>query len=769
MAVTKITSKQAKTQDTGTLLANRDAAQAALAANPNDKVASSNLSVINKAIGQDIGLSAGVVGQLTPTQVLSVSNARSNFSSTVNLGTVPANVQTAVTNSLNKNIKTEERRLDSTLDKVQKAEISGLLAEGASKDVIAATKAENSAEDARIKAAISAPGFQGNAFTRNDNGYITSGNTAFANDAVGQRVINAINAGYGLLDELDLTQQFKQGKTTIGQSIYKLGIASNQRDESGNFVLTPELKAGFESPRSAPQIVKYLNAISDEKANPSLSNKAKVIDVGYDDDGNRYEVISDTITPGIKGEATGFFARNAAGDVRYLGAQTSITPTGGDFWSRYGGLIVGIGAGFLLGPVANFIGSNGASFASGATFGSTVGAGAALGATGALLTGQNPFLGAITGGFGGGFASYVGSFGGLGSYLARSGLNISPNTIGLLNTIVPGLGGAAAPITDLSTGLLDDAAIASAQGAINAGAAAGLLDDATAAQINTGINQARSGILNQANPNVQTNVPGTGFFSDGRPITPGGYGLTSASPGVSEAIQDILRDVSFANADEVAEAAQIIANYSGDTITLIGPGGVPVVRSPIPLDVPISGAEGTNVPAPPPPVPTVPTPLPIVPAPVPAPTPAPIEDRSQPVVPTPNPSLLDTAGNLATIGGNYIPPLLLAASLLNREPVPTGVGNERLPAWALDPAMSAVIPRIQAAQAAMPAPMPNLFNAQFQRGGLGAGQFIGYDLLNRTGDIPQQTLLGVSPLAMPPMNLLGVTGGQAPTSQTALV
>ena len=347
----------------------------------------------------------------------------------------------------------------------------------------------------------------------------------------------------------------------------------------------------------------------------------------------------------------------------------------------------------------------------------------------------------------------------------------------MLNNIVPGVGGAAAPITDLSTSLLDDAAVASAQVAINAGAAAGLLDDATAATINTGINNVRGGVMNQVNPNVQTNVPGTGFFSDGRPITPGGYGLTSPSPGVSEAIQDILRDVSFANADEVAEAAQIIANYSGDTVTLIGPGGVPFTRSPIPLDVPVTGAEGTNVPAPPPPIPTVPTPLPTVvdyadflrPAPVPAPTPAPIEDRSQPVVPTPNPSLLDTAGNVVDIAREYLPPLVIAGSLLNREPVPTGVGNERLPAWALDPAMSAVIPRIQAAQAAMPAPMPNLFNAKFQRGGLGAGQFIGYDLLNRTGDIPQQTLLGVSPLAMPPLNLLGVTGGQVPASQTSLV
>jgi len=60
---------------------------------------------------------------------------------------------------------------------------------------------------------------------------------------------------------------------------------------------------------------------------------------------------------------------------------------------------------------------------------------------------------------------------------------------------------------------------------------------------------------------------------------------------------------------------------------------------------------------------------------------------------------------------------------------------------------------------------PN-FSNMFQRGGLGAGQYLGYDVLNRRGDIPAQTLLGVPTLAV---NNIGVPIGQANTGATSLV
>ena len=55
----------------------------------------------------------------------------------------------------------------------------------------------------------------------------------------------------------------------------------------------------------------------------------------------------------------------------------------------------------------------------------------------------------------------------------------------------------------------------------------------------------------------------------------------------------------------------------------------------------------------------------------------------------------------------------------------------------------------------------NAFMDLYRRGGLGAGQYLGYDLARMLGDIPAQTLLGTP--------TLGGMIGQAPTSQASLV
>lgn len=738
MAVTKITSKQAKSQSTDTLLANRNAAQAALAANPNDKVASANLSVLNKEIGKDIGVSAGVANQLTKTQVLSVFDARSKFESTANLGTAPANVQNAVSNSLNKNIKAEEKQLFSTLDKVQDAEIKGLLAEGASKDVIAATKTANNAEDARIKAAIAATGFQGNAFTRNDKGYVTSDSTGFANDAAGQRVIAAMNAGYGLLDELNLTQQYKTGETTIGNNIYKLGIAAEQRTPEGNFVVTPELKAGFESPRSAPQLARYLNSIADEKAAPSLSRNAKVVSSGVAN-GVRYEVVTDKIASGIKGSADGVFIRYLdpasvsgqsvpAGTVQYVSGSTNITPTGDQGWL---GTIVSL-IGSIVTPFNPLLGSAFVAAGTGINdgdFGDILKA-VALNYISYRVGG---YLGEQLG---------LGEIGSVSDDLAAS-VNLITNPIDELNAVANGIKEAAKVVGSTVYDLVTDPRV--------------VIDDF----INRVANSPAAGILNNvdslANPAALEDAARVALAPSGliggddavvvtptAPTIPTGGIVGGAAANVAPPV-----DITATQTTPDANVTGIVGNIANiDTAPTVD-----VSDTQQSNDTNLTGIVGG-----------VAAQTPAEQAP-----PVEVEDRSRPVVPTPNPSLLDTAGNIIDIAQEYVPPALVIASLLDQTPVPTGVGDNKLPAWVFDPSMSGVIPRIQAAQAAMPAPMPNLFNAQFQRGGLGAGQFIGYDLLNRTGDIPNETLLGVSPLAMAPMNLLGINYGQAPTSAPALV
>jgi hypothetical protein len=55
----------------------------------------------------------------------------------------------------------------------------------------------------------------------------------------------------------------------------------------------------------------------------------------------------------------------------------------------------------------------------------------------------------------------------------------------------------------------------------------------------------------------------------------------------------------------------------------------------------------------------------------------------------------------------------------------------------------------------------NAFMNLYQRGGLGAGQYLGYDLLNRLGDIPAETLLGTP--------ILGGNIGQTSPSTASLV
>lgn len=640
-----------------------------------------------------------------------------------------------ILNSANRVATNRENQERSELIKVQTAEVQGLKAEGAPQSVIDAVTKENATELSKVRTDQKATGYQAVVPTIQigDNTYTTSSRNEFGTDASAQRVITALDAGYGLLNDFGLEQHRMEGKSTIGMNLYGLGIASQTQNADGTFVVDPRIVGLSDSPRTATNTINYLNAISAEQANPTLSNSAKVIGGGVDRDGNRYEVVTDTISTGIKGAAEGIFNRYSDGRVDYVGASTSVTPTDRSFWDTWGPLIVGVAGGFLLGPTANFLATG--STAAGATLGSTIGAGALLGAGGALLTGGDPFLGALTGGIGGGFASYIGSYGGLGSYLARNGVDLSVDAIGLLNNVVPGIGGATAPITDLSTSLLDDAAVASAQNAITAGAAAGLLDEVTAANLNTGVANLR---LTQSQ--IEDFIPTpTGAGTIPTPAVVPGSGLVNTGTGAGF------------NPNSMGSGFNI--NPEDFIPTPVGGGSLP------PPSTTTIGIDSY--------------------------IPPPVGAGTLPVVPNPNPnvqpSLLDDA---ISAGRGAIDDIIdyarqnplqaagIGASIigaLNQTPVSTGVGDNKLPAWVFDPAMSGVIPRIQAAQAAIPRPMPNLFNAQFQRGGLGAGQFIGYDLLNRTGDIPQQTLLGVSPLAMPPLNLLGVTGGQVPASQTSLV
>jgi len=754
MAVTKITSKQIAAVPTGQLLSQRDEAQRIIESAPRNsadyKAASANLNVLNTEIGKDLGIGKNATSQLTATQILSVDRARSNLDTTVNVGTVPTSVQNTINSALTKNVKNEESKIITSLSKSQESEIRALRDAGADKATINAATAENKQETAVIKTTLAPVGFQGRdaavtslLYTNpNPDGtagqqFIRSSDTAYANTTAGQEANRILDAGYGLLDEFNLPQAYKTGETTIGFSAYGAGLAALDRNpETGEFQKGQYLSTPIDtSGRAVSHTLTTFNRINEDLTNPAaVSNKAKVIGPAYDERGNvTGNIVQDVLLDYKKGDAVGYYLQKPDGSYEYLGGSKAFTPTGGGgfFESTLGKIIVGVGAGLLLGPTASLLATG--STAGAATLGSTIAAGGLLGAGSALITGGDIFTGALTGLVSGGFSSYIGSYGGLGSYMARNGIDIGVDTINLLNKIVPGVGGAAEPIVGAGTSVIDDAALASAQRAISASNAAGLLDDATATTLNTNISTVREGIRLSANQieDLIPTPPGGGTLPrpNVSPGTTGGFGFNPNAGGIG-------------------------ININPEDVIPTPPGGR-TVGPPDLTDLNLN----TYIPPP-------------------------VGGGTFPIVPSPNvsqPSLLD---DVLTAGGRVVDDVVdfvrenpltsagIASAVIggiNQTPVSTGVGNEKLPAWVFDPAMSGVLPRIQAAQAAMPAPMPNLFGAQFQRGGLGAGQFIGYDLLNRTGDIPAETLLGVSPLAMPPMNLLGVTGGQAPTSQASLV
>lgn len=629
---------------------------------------------------------------------------------------------------LQKQIKKAETLQKQQLKDAQKAEIKFLKAEGASKQEINAEKQANKAESANAKSLLSASGFQQLPKT---DGVITS-QVGTYQDTYAPAVQDRISQAIGLLSEYNIPQSSTKSTDTAtiqtGMSLnnaYALAAARNAglptdaqslKDNFGDFITGANRQA------------KIFNAV-DRFATDDVITAAD-----FDKKLKPVKGQENLFTSKIGGGTTGVFQYNPETDsYQYLSATpVKVTEEGGGFLSGIGGqLLVGLAGGLLLGPTASLLATGTTTGA--ATLGSTIGAGALLGAAGSALTGGNILTGALTGGIGGGAMFGIGQAGGLGNVLRSAGVNLPTNVTNALNSLVSGVGTPSAENAQLAADVL------------------------TASGIQTTADDIISSVAREG---VEAGFPAGETLLDGIPVG-GGFRLT---PGQIE--------------------ASIPTPVGAGTMTIpnVSPGVFGIGFNPN------AGGIGLNVN----PETFIPTPVGGGTLPPPDLTdlnlntymPPPVGAGTIPTVPSPNvsqPSLLDEALNAGrrvvdeVIDYATENPLqaagLGAAAIgaLNQTPVNTGVGNERLPAWVFDPAMSGVIPRIQAAQSSIPAPMPNLFNAQFQRGGLGAGQFIGYDLLNRTGDIPGQTLLGVSPLAMPPMNLLGVTGGQAPTSQAALV
>jgi hypothetical protein len=448
-----------------------------------------------------------------------------------------------------------------------------------------------------------------------------------------------------------------------------------------------------------------------------------------------------------------------SGKITQVGTSTNFNPELSGFKkfisSPLGKIIIGVGAGLLTPGLSGFLatGTWGGLAGAGATLGSSLAAGGLLGVGSAAITGGNIGLGALTGSFGAGVSFGIGQAGGLGNVIARGGFLTNPKIIATLNKFVSGFGGTAAGLSDEAAEALlqsqyDDLAAAIGRNAADEvfyGAATG-----------TGLSQGTQAVIAEAGDNAGVVVTATD--------------LSTAS--------------NAANIAASSAATTAVTNAATNTAPTVDvnaprPPTPPPITPPI---VPIDVAPPVDVRAttPPPPAPS-PTPPPVVvpelapPVDVverptapdrPGGVPAPIIDLSRPVVNTPDTTIGQDIRNIGTILGAYTPYLFTAASLLPGITPQTSTPDPNLPAWVYDPAQSRALQFInQIPSMQYPYFAPN-FSNMFQRGGLGAGQYLGYDVLNRRGDIPAQTLLGVPTLAV---NNIGVPIGQANTGATSLV
>lgn len=743
MSVTKLKSADFKDLPVSGLLDIREAAQAVLATADSKSVdyknAQANLTNINKEIGRDLGIGSNAA-KLDDTQVAAVANAKSNFQPTVTLDGVPASVQSSINNALNKNIATAEKQVSEIISSARIDLDKQLKADGVSATVRAQTLAAFDQTANSDRATLKQPGFQGDSLLgiQESGHYLPTLNVAGA-----EATIAALNNGLQFAQDYGLNAHSRTGdNSSTGLYLSQLNTLANAAKDGT--VNPSELSGGdgfvgFENKKRAANIYESVAPFRQTVVDPQTGQEVSV-PVGVD--ASQIDNLKDLGNGQFTGKAntadgstlTSTFIRGQDGKYYNVANVNNIVNTKAGL-GTLGSLALGIAGGFLVGPLANVIGP-----ALGAgTVASTAIAGGLVGAGTAALTGQDVLTGGLLGAAGGAFSGYVGQNGGLGNVINRTGFTLPPSVTRVLNTLVSGIGTPSPDDLTQAAQVLDD---------VGYPAGSRILDEIAN----------ESGTVYRAGQNV---TGAADEFGAGIRLTPSQVEDFIPTPIGGGTIQ-IPTVVPGSGLVSTGTGSGFNPNAMGSGFNLNPENFIPTPVGGGTLPPPITTTIGIDSYMPPP-----------------------VGAGTIPVVPNPNPnvqpSLLDDA---ISAGRRVIDNVIdyakqnpleaagIGASIigtLNKTPVSTGVGDNKLPAWVFDPAMSGVIPRIQAAQAAMPAPMPNLFNAQFQRGGLGAGQFIGYNLLNRTGDIPQQTLLGVSPLAMPPLNLLGVTGGQAPTSQTALV
>lgn len=602
-------------------------------------------------------------------------------------------------------INKAETQQKQALKDAQKAEVKFLKAEGASKQEVKAEQQANKTEFADAKGLLSAQGLQ-YIPQRAEDGYIRSNVGTYA-ETYAAAIQPKIEQAIGLLSEYNIpqstTRETDSATIQTGMSLNNAYALADAR-ASGQPITAELLKAQYGNYVSgANKQANIFNAVdrfaTDDAITASDFTKNLKAVKGQEN----------LFTSKIGGGTTGVFQYNPETDTyNYLSATpVKVTEKDGGFLSSLPGqLLVGVAGGLLLGPTASLLATG--STAGAATLASTIGAGALLGAAGSALTGGDILTGALTGGIGGGAMFGIGQAGGLGNVINGTGIRLPTNVTNALNYLVSGVGTPTAQNAQLAADVLTASGIPTTADDIIASVAR----EGTEAAFPAGqaiMDVVPEGAGFRLTPNmVEEFIPTPGNAIRPVPGSTGGIGFNPNAGGIGFQI-----------------------NPEDFLPTPIGAGTQPI-------------PNGINVNI----------------------------DRYMPIQP---PGLFDElaqgARNLAddayrAIRENPWEALGIASLVAGGAgTTPTGTGVGRPPRLAPD--IDLTEPgQFGPGGGAIPGVTPgnldfNAFMNLYSRGGLGAGQYLGYDLARMLGDIPAQTLLGTP--------TLGGMIGQAPASQASLV
>ena len=316
-----------------TLLERRDVIDSLLeTADPNSvlfNTVNNYNSIINNKLGKDFKLSGNLIDGLSSTDVMSINNARSNFSllptdeagAFVLESTLTPQQINAINNSLTKNINNEEKRLGSQLTGIHRDEIQAIKSfgqkYGLSKEeinrLVAEENAANKVEKDDYWTSRAEPGFQNLQFVElplteeqqaatkaalsqdpnfqqltENFGLANDYMPTFANNVYDNGLFSALETAYNVPEEK--RDEFRQALTTAGFEDYTVPKSIQTETPLSSRTFIDELPDAGSTLDAGINFLNELNAPSSYKSGKTSMGfntfKAGIADLNRDENGN---------------------------------------------------------------------------------------------------------------------------------------------------------------------------------------------------------------------------------------------------------------------------------------------------------------------------------------------------------------------------------------------------------------------------------------------------------------------------------------------------